>query len=196
MITPRQLLLKRAFDLLLSLLLLPVLIVPMLLLVAVSTLQTKQFGIFTQQRVGQFGHPFLIYKIRTLNNDTHQLGHLDKAATSMGRWMRRYKLDELPQLFNVISGRMSFVGPRPDLFGFADKLEGADRIILRVKPGITGPATLKYRLEEGLLSQQADPEAYNRLVIWKDKVEINKDYVQNWSFSLDLKLIIISLKAS
>ena len=94
--------------------------------------------------------------------------------------IRRYKLDELPQLFNVILGQMSFVGPRPDLFGFADVLQGEDRIILKVKPGITGPATLKYRHEEALLSQQDDPEAYNRLVIWKDKVEINKHYVQNW----------------
>ncbi|WP_026753235.1 sugar transferase [Sediminibacter sp. Hel_I_10] len=196
MITSKQLVFKRAFDLVLSVFLLPVLIVPIVLLIILSIVETKAFGIFVQQRVGQFGRPFQIYKIRTLNNDVHQLGHLEKAATPLGRLIRRYKLDELPQLFNVILGQMSFVGPRPDLFGFADLLEGEDRIILKVKPGITGPATLKYRHEEKLLSQQKDPELYNRLVIWKDKVEINKHYVQNWSFSLDLKLIIKSIKAS
>ena len=193
MITPKQLVVKRAFDLVLSVFLLPVLIVPIVLLIILSTLETKAFGIFVQQRVGQFGRPFQIYKIRTLNNEAHQLGYLEKDATRLGRLIRRYKLDELPQLFNVILGQMSFVGPRPDLFGFADLLEGEDRIILNVKPGITGPATLKYRHEESLLSRQNDPETYNRLVIWKDKVEINKHYVQNWSFSLDLKLIIKSI---
>ena len=196
MITSKQLVLKRAFDLTLSTLLLPILMVPIVLLVILSTLETKAFGIFVQQRVGQFGRPFQIYKIRTLNNEAHHLGYLEKAANPMGRLIRRYKLDELPQLFNVILGQMSFVGPRPDLFGFADLLKGEDRIILKVKPGITGPATLKYRHEERLLSQQKDPETYNRLVIWKDKVEINKHYVQNWSFSLDLKLIVKSLKVS
>jgi lipopolysaccharide/colanic/teichoic acid biosynthesis glycosyltransferase len=88
---------------------------------------------------------------------------------------------------------MSFVGPRPDIQGFADVLEGDDHIILKVKPGITGPATLKYKDEEVLLSQQSDPETYNRTIIWVDKVEINKKYVLNWRFSLDLKYILQSL---
>ena len=88
---------------------------------------------------------------------------------------------------------MSFVGPRPDIEGFADVLEGEDRIILEIKPGVTGPATIKYKNEEVLLSQQVDPENYNRTIIWKDKVEINKMYIKNWSFYLDLKYIIQSI---
>jgi len=111
MITPKQLVFKRAFDLVLSVFLLPVLIVPIVLLIILSTLETKAFGIFVQQRVGQFGRPFQIYKIRTLNNEAHQLGHLEKDAMPMGRLIRRYKLDELPQLFNVILGQMSFYDP-------------------------------------------------------------------------------------
>ena len=116
-----------------------------------------------------------------------------ESATSFGKFLRRYKLDELPQLFNVIKGDMSFVGPRPDIEGFADVLEGEDRIILEIKPGVTGPATIKYKNEEVLLSQQVDPENYNRTIIWKDKVEINKMYIKNWSFYLDLKYIIQSI---
>ncbi len=170
--------------------------VPIVLLVILSTLETKAFGIFVQQRVGNLDVPFKFIKSERLIMKHIIWGISRKRRTPMGRLIRRYKLDELPQLFNVILGQMSFVGPRPDLFGFADLLKGEDRIILKVKPGITGPATLKYRHEERLLSQQKDPETYNRLVIWKDKVEINKHYVQNWSFSLDLKLIVKSLKAS
>ena len=136
---------------------------------------------------------FNIFKIRTLKNEPHRLGSLDKSATSFGKFLRRYELDELPQLFNVIKGDMSFVGPRPDIEGFADVLEGEDRIILEIKPGVTGPATIKYKNEEVLLSQQVDPENYNRTIIWKDKVEINKMYIKNWSFYLDLKYIIQSI---
>jgi lipopolysaccharide/colanic/teichoic acid biosynthesis glycosyltransferase len=88
---------------------------------------------------------------------------------------------------------MSFVGPRPDVKGFADQLEGGDRVILIVKPGITGPATITYKNEEALLSQQRDSETYNITIIWAYKVEINKKYVQNWSFSLDLYFITKSI---
>ena len=88
---------------------------------------------------------------------------------------------------------MSFVGPRPDLPGFADELQGEDRVILKVKPGLTGPASLKYKDEASLLERHAHPEAYNRQVIWRDKVNINKEYLNNWSFCLDLKLILKSI---
>lgn len=193
MITDSQLILKRGFDLLLSLSLLPVLIIPILILVIISTIDTKQWGLFSQKRVGQHGRIFNIYKLRTLKNEPHYLGALDKSATRFGAFLRTTKLDELPQLFNVIMGSMSFVGPRPDVEGFADVLEGDDCIILKVKPGITGEATLKYKDEESILAQQDDPETYNRTNIWVDKVQINKNYVQNWSFSLDLRLIIQSI---
>ena len=165
----------------------------MFIFVIIASVDTKEYGIFSQYRVGQYGKLFNIFKIRTLKNEPHRLGSLDKSATSFGKFLRRYKLDELPQLFNVIKGDMSFVGPRPDIEGFADVLEGEDRIILEIKPGVTGPATIKYKNEEVLLSQQVDPENYNRTIIWKDKVEINKMYIKNWSFYLDLKYIIQSI---
>jgi lipopolysaccharide/colanic/teichoic acid biosynthesis glycosyltransferase len=103
--------------------------------------------------------------------------------------MRRAKIDELPQLYNVLLGQMSFVGPRPDVPGFADKLAGEDRVILTMRPGITGPATLKYRNEEEILASVDDPETYNRDVIFPDKVRLNRQYVQNWSFSQDIWFI-------
>lgn len=190
MITQSQLAYKRLFDLVIGLLLLPFLLLPIFILILLATIDTKQWGLFSQRRVGQHGRLFSIYKIRTLKNEPHVLGHLDRSTTTLGSFLRRTKWDELPQLFNVIKGDMSFVGPRPDVLGFADILEGEDRIILKVKPGITGPATLKYKNEEMLLAEQADPETYNRTIIWTDKVEINKKYVQTWSFSLDLRHII------
>ena len=105
-------------------------------------------------------------------------------------WGRKHKLDELPQLLNVFKGDMSLVGPRPDVAGYADALIGKDRVILDVRPGITGPATLKYKNEEALLMEQEDPQTYNDLVIWKDKVEINKNYLENWSLIGDIRIII------
>lgn len=193
MITPAQLVVKRVFDLVLSFFLLPILFLPIFVLIITASIDTQQFGLFMQIRVGQHGRFFKILKIRTLRKEKHLLGALESSATSLGRFLRISKLDELPQLFNVILGDMSFVGPRPDIQGFADVLVNNDRIILKVKPGITGPATLKYKDEEYILSQQLDPETYNRTIIWVDKVEINKIYVQNWSFSLDLKYILKSI---
>lgn len=193
MITKKQLRAKRIFDVFFVLLLLPFLIIPITFLIVLSTIDTGIYGVFTQKRVGQHGKLFKIYKIRTLKEGKHRLGHLDKSATSMGKVLRRTKLDELPQLFNVLKGDMSFVGPRPDVEGFADKLEGDDRIVLLVKPGVTGEATLKYKDEEKVLERQKDPDHYNRTIIWVDKVKINKNYVMNYSFYLDLKLILKSI---
>ncbi|MBC3846957.1 sugar transferase [Winogradskyella echinorum] len=190
--TKTQLKLKRTFDVILALAILPVFIVPIILLIVIATIDTNKYGVFSQLRVGQHGKLFKIYKIRTLREGIHKLGHLEKSATTIGKFLRRHKLDELPQLFNVLIGDMSFVGPRPDLQGFADELKGEDRIILIVKPGITGPATLKYKDEERVLGRQNDPEHYNRTIIWVDKVKINKKYVQNYSFYLDLAFILKS----
>ena len=195
MITSQQLKVKRVFDVFFGILLIPFLILPMLIMILVAAIETRQSGIFTQKRIGQHGQPFSIYKIRTLRDEAHHLGELEKSATRFGLFFRKTKLDELPQLFNVIKGDMSVVGPRPDVLGFADTLTGEDRLVLKVKPGITGPATLAYKNEELVLFRQKDPVTYNREVIWKDKVEINKDYVKNWSFSLDLKIIIKSLRS-
>lgn len=114
----------------------------------------------------------------------------DTRVTSFGRFLRKFKLDEIPQIFNVLFGMMSFVGPRPDVQGYADLLQGEDRIILSVKPGITGPATLKFKDEESLLEKQENPKQYNDEVIWKEKVEINKKYIENWTFIGDIKYIL------
>ncbi|RLD26715.1 MAG: sugar transferase [Bacteroidetes bacterium] len=184
---------KRIFDFIFCIVLMPILFIPLLLLIIIATIDTRASGIFKQERVGQHGKIFDIYKIRTLKKEQHKLGSLDKSATKFGRFLRASKLDELPQLFNVLFGDMSFVGPRPDIKGFANKLEGEDRIVLDIKPGVTGPATIKYRNEETILALQDDPEKYNRTIIWKDKVEINKMYIKNWSFYLDLKYIIKSV---
>ena len=127
MITKSQRIVKRIFDLIFSLVLLPILFIPILVLVILASIDTGQFGLFSQIRVGQHGQLFKIYKIRTLKEGKHQLGYLELSATRLGRFLRRSKLDELPQLFNVIFGHMSFVGPRPDIQGFADELQGDDR---------------------------------------------------------------------
>ena len=184
---------KRIFDVLLAIFLIPLAIVPLVLFLFFATIDTNQIGLFSQDRVGKKGKLFKIFKIRTLKKGKHTLGHLDDSASQYGKFLRAYKLDELPQLFNVLFGDMSFVGPRPDIKGFADKLEGEDKIILEIKPGVTGPATIKYKDEEDILALQDDPENYNRTIIWKDKVEINKIYIKDWSFYLDLKYIFKSI---
>jgi lipopolysaccharide/colanic/teichoic acid biosynthesis glycosyltransferase len=114
----------------------------------------------------------------------------DPRITKIGRFFRKYKIDELPQLINVLWGDMSFVGPRPDMPGFADMLEGDDLMIMSIRPGITGPATIKYREEESMLAQSDDPERFNREVIWPDKVKINLDYIRNWSLAKDIHYIM------
>ncbi len=123
------------------------------------------------------------------NFDTSVTSSADPRITNLGRFFRATKLDELPQLWNVLIGQMSLVGPRPEVPGFADELVGDDRVVLTVRPGITGPATLKYRHEEQLLAAQADPDKYNAEVLFPDKVRINLRYVAEWSFLGDLKYI-------
>ena len=113
----------------------------------------------------------------------------ESRITPLGAKLRKYKLDELPELWNVLVGDMSFVGPRPDVPGYADKLVGEDRVILKLRPGITGPASLKYRNEEELLAGVDDPQTYNDTVIFPDKVRINKEYYYNWSFRKDIRYV-------
>jgi len=192
MLSKKQQIGKRLFDLTFSLIGVIIFFLPVLFLISLVALLTQKFGLFTQQRVGQYGNIFKMYKIRTMKShrDENFITTVnDSRITMIGKFLRRSKLDELPQLYNVFIGNMSFVGPRPDVVGYADKLKGEDRIILSVKPGITGPATLKYRNEESLLAQHANPKEYNDTVIWKEKIKINKLYVQNWSFLGDLNSI-------
>lgn len=152
---------------------------------------------FLQKRVGENGKLFTIIKIKTMypnkKGSTVTTAN-DSRITKSGKFFRKYKIDELPQLINVLKGDMSFVGPRPDVPGYADKLEGEDRIILSIKPGITGPASLKYKNEEEILANVENPNEYNDKVIWPDKVKINKEYIKNWSLKKDIEYIIKTLK--
>ena len=152
--------------------------------------------IFKQRRVGQHGQLFTMYKFRSMT-----VGHSGSSVsvkgesriTPLGAKLRKYKLDELPELWNVLIGDMSFVGPRPDVPGYADKLEGENRRMLLLKPGITGPASLKYRNEEEILAEQENPQKYNDAVLFPDKVQINIEYLDNWSFWNDIKIIIYTV---
>ena len=148
-------------------------------------------GIFRQIRVGRHGRPFTLFKIRTMKAvpGTTVTTARDSRITPFGMRMRRWKLDELPQLWNVLKGDMSFVGPRPDVPGYADRLNGDDAVVLRLRPGITGPATLKYRDEEQLLAGVADPQRHNDEVIWPDKVRINRAYIEHYRFRDDLRYL-------
>lgn len=196
--TTRQAVLKRAFDVVLAIVGLVLTGWLALLAIAVATLDTRKPGLFVQQRVGRHGRTFPLLKVRTMRDiagmDTSVTTRRDPRITRIGRFMRKTKIDELPQLVNVVAGHMSFVGPRPDVPGFADRLEGDDRIVLSVRPGITGPATLKYRHEEALLAGVADPEAYNRDVIFPDKVRINRDYIERYRFSDDLRYLLETIR--
>jgi len=184
---------KRAFDLVVAVISLVSLGWLMVLLYIAATIDTRQNGVFTQRRVGQYGKLFTIFKFRSMREFT-KLGESTnetdkKQVTWFGKFLRRSKLDELPQIINVLLGQMSFVGPRPDVPGFADLLTGRDRIILEVKPGMTGPATLYFRDEESILLHHPDPETYNREVIYPQKVKINRDYVEDYSLWVDLRCI-------
>ncbi|MBT8243806.1 MAG: sugar transferase [Winogradskyella sp.] len=160
----------------------------------IAWLDTGLSGFFMQKRVGQHGKLFKVFKLRSMKKvegvtTTVSTSH-DPRITKIGNFWRKSKMDELPQLINVFLGHMSFVGPRPDVEGFADKLIGEDRIILSIKPGITGPASIHYRDEEVILARQKNPEDYNKNVIWPKKVEINKEYIKNYSLLNDIKYII------
>ena len=195
---PHQKIIKRVFDFTLALtgllLLWPLIVV----CVIVARLDTGMPGLFVQSRVGQFGKLISIKKIRTMRNLPDMGSSVtvagDYRITATGAKMRRLKLDELPQLWHVLVGDMSFVGPRPDVPGYADKLSGADREMLKLKPGITGPATIKYRNEEEILSYASDAKYYNDNVIYPDKVKINLDYMHNWSLIGDIKYIFMTLR--
>ena len=189
-------LLKRIFDFFAALT--GIIIFSPVLLVIAILIKFKMPGpaFFTQKRVGQHGKLFTMVKFRTMSvghggNSISIKG--ESRITKLGSKLRKYKLDELPGLWNVLLGEMSFVGPRPDVPGYADKLEGEDRNILLLKPGITGPASMKYANEEEILAQQPAPVKYNNEVIYPDKVRINLNYLKHQSFLLDLKIIIYTV---
>jgi len=189
---------KRTFDIVFSIV--GILFTGWIMVIAliIASLETKSFGLFMQKRVGREGKLFNVFKIKTMKPieglDTTITTANDMRITKSGKFFRDTKIDELPQFFNVLFGSMSFVGPRPDVEGYADKLEGEERAILFIRPGITGPASLKYRNEEELLAQQANPQEYNDKVIWVDKVAINMNYIKEWSFSKDIYYIMKTVR--
>lgn len=190
---------KRIFDILASFFGL-IILFPFLLVIALL-IKVKMPGpaIFRQKRAGRYGTPFTIYKFRSMTLD-HGGGTVsvrgDKRITPLGAKLRRYKLDELPELWNVFIGDMSFVGPRPDMPEYVDRLQGEERLILNLRPGITGPASLKYAREEELLASKEDPQKYNDEVLWPDKVKLNLEYYHNWSFIKDIKIIFSTIFGS
>ena len=187
---------KWCFDRIVALIGLVVLFVPLLIIAILIKTDSKGPVFFMQWRIGKGGKPFRICKFRTMvhqsEGDTVTTAN-DPRITRIGHWLRHSKVDCLTELINVLVGQMSLVGPRPDVPGYADQLRGDDRRLLQLRPGITGPASIKYRNEEELLAQQPNPKAYNDTVIWPDKVKINLDYLDHWSFMGDISLIFGTL---
>ena len=148
-----------------------------------SSLDTGFPGVFMQKRIGLLGKSFIIYKFRTYHQKTLK-------KSKYGEWLRKTKLDELPQLFNILKGDMSLVGPRPDIHGYYDKLEGDERVVLLLKPGLTSEASIKYRNEEEILNLQNNPLRYNDEVLFPEKVKMNLEYYYKISFKKDVEILI------
>lgn len=180
---------KRLFDIVFSLLALVFLGWIILLSWLFAAFDTKTSGLFLQKRVGQSGKLFTIFKLRTIRESKEGTTSISK----IGAFLRNSKLDELPQFVNVLLGDMSIVGPRPDIQGYYDCLEGEERKILELKPGLTSEASLKYFNEEQLLAVQDNPLEYNDLVLFPDKVRLNLQYYYERTFFGDLKIIIKTL---
>lgn len=174
---------KRVFDFMVSLISLIVFFPIIIISWVILMFDTNSNGLFFQKRVGQHGKLFTIYKLKTMHPKTGNV-------TKIGAFFRKYKLDELPQFLNVLKGEMSVVGPRPDIEGYYDKLQGEERKVLELKPGITSEASIKYYNEEEILEQQQDALQYNDTVIFPDKVKMNLDYYYRQNLLLDIKIII------
>ena len=189
--------LKWIFDRIVSLLGL-IFLWPVLIVVAIL-IKIKMPGgpaLFTQKRVGRHGKLFTMHKFRsmTVSHSGSSVSVAGEARiTPLGAKLRKYKLDELPELWDVLIGNMSFVGPRPDVPGYADQLKGDDCRVLELRPGITGPASLKYRDEEELLAKVENPIEYNDTVIYPDKVRINLYYLDHYSFIKDIQMILCTV---
>lgn len=174
---------KRKFDIIFSIIVLLLLGWLIFICWFIATIETQSNGMFVQRRVGQFGNIFMIYKLKSIHPKTHKV-------TFFGRIFRKYKIDELPQFYNVLIGNMSVVGPRPDVEGYYDQLTGEDRKILELKPGVTSDASIKYSNEDAILEQEANPVGYNDTVIFPDKVRMNLAYYHQHSFMGDLVIIL------
>jgi lipopolysaccharide/colanic/teichoic acid biosynthesis glycosyltransferase len=185
---------KRSFDIALSTMGLILFGFPMAGVSLLIWLVDGSPVLFRQERVGRHGKLFTICKFRTMANrrvaGTSITIAGDMRVTAIGKWLRRFKLDELPQLWNVLKGDMSFVGPRPDVPGYLDRLQGEEARLRELRPGITGPASLAFRNEEDLLAQAADPVAFNDGVLFPAKVRLNLEYMKRISFSSDVGCIL------
>lgn len=191
---------KRAFDVFFALLGL-VILSPVFVITAFAVGVTSKGGVFyKQKRVGRDNKDFIIYKFRSMcvNADKNSLitiGNRDNRVTKIGFFIRKYKIDELPQLFNVLIGDMSFVGPRPEVRYYVNMYSDSQKKVLNVRPGITDPASIAYRNENELLSSQDNPEKYYIDVIMPDKLRINLEYIASRSLFTDLKTILRTLKS-
>lgn len=190
---------KRCFDILFSCFGLVVSLPVMVCIALLIKARMPGPVLFRQIRVGKEGRLFTMYKFRTMHIDRPGSSVSVKGEsriTPLGAVLRKGKLDELPELWNILKGEMSFVGPRPDVPGYADRLPEEDKVVLSVRPGLTGLATLKYIDEEELLSIQENPQEYNDTVIYPDKVRINKIYIAQQSVWLDLKIFFWTITNS
>lgn len=193
MLSARQQLAKRTFDVTVA----TAALAATWWIIAAAALAARRStggsGIFRQLRVGRGGQTFTLLKIRTMSArqpaTTNVTTAADPRVTRLGRWLRQTKIDELPQLLNVLRGEMSLVGPRPDVPEMLPLIRKLAPEVLQLRPGITGPASLKYRDEERLLAAQTDPEAYNAAVIFPDKLRINCWYLQRWSLLGDVRCV-------
>lgn len=199
--TPRQKILKRAFDLTGAAIGL-VLLSPLLLVLALGVKLTSPGpALYRQIRIGRDGSSFSMLKMRTMRYSPEDEGsHIttagDNRITPYGKSLRRFKLDELPQVWNVLKGDMSFVGPRPDVPGYADQLRGDERRVLDIRPGITGPASLYFRDEEELLAEVDEPVEHNDRILYPIKTRLNLEYLDSWSFSRDLGYLLVTIVPS
>ncbi|NLL31647.1 MAG: sugar transferase [Clostridiales bacterium] len=186
---------KRIFDFVASLIGI-IIISPILTIVAICIkLDSKGKVLFLQKRVGKNGMPFNIYKFRTMVSDAEKLGKQitigkDSRITRVGAFLRKYKIDELPQLFNVLKGDMSLVGPRPEVPKYVDLYTEEERKVLEVRPGITDLASLRYSDENEILGKVENPEEYYINVIMKDKLKLNLEYIEKSNIIFDIYLII------
>jgi len=188
---------KRGFDVVASATLLLVLGPLLVCIAAIVRLAMGGPVIYRQARIGRGGRPFRMPKVRSMVSGSESFGSIaipgDPRVTELGARLRRTRLDELPQLWSVLKGDMSMVGPRPDVPGYADRLRGSDRRILSLRPGITGPATLRFRDEDEILASQTDPLRFNDEILYPAKTRINIAYLEGWSLRLDIACLLATL---
>lgn len=187
---------KRLFDIAAAIFGLILTLPVFLIIIFLIKIQMPGPVFFKQIRVGRHGKFFRMIKFRSMkvNHSGNSISVKGESRiTPLGAKMRKYKIDEFPEFWNILKGDMSFVGPRPNVPGYADELTGDDRLVLSVRPGLTGAASIKYSNEEELLAIQDDPVKFNDTILYPDKVRIDINYIKHWSFWLDIKIIIYTL---